>query len=505
MAVEPKVGAPGTRRVVIREDETHTPIRRSWSRRPPVGEQPWPERRRRPPTPREVTSWLQRWMPDWFQLLPWHRELIRALYGQPRPFQAIASIPRGNGKTTIAAALSCFELWGRGERGAQVLHLATSQRQARLCYDTAVAMAEERPELASRAAAHWIGGYERTTVRELGAFMSAMPARGSMRSLQGYTPSLAVVDEVGFIEEEAWVSMAQAVVKRPSALVLGIGTPGYDQSGLMYRMRTLARERPTADFAFCEWSAPDSCEVDDVRAWRKANPAMASGIKNERAMRALLQTSTEHDFRTFQLGQWVGRPSTWLPLGQWASLGRIEAPPEGSEVWLGFDGSATGDATALCWAAEGAVGCVELWERPAAPDWKVPRSEVMDTVRWAFSHWDVRALYADPWGWRSELEQLEREFGDERVVLWPTSSGARFGPAVDRFQVAATTGRLVHDHHPGLARHVQNATVHRTPSGQLLDKPEESKKIDGAIAAILAYHGAETQPAAPVYSERLVY
>lgn len=487
--------------MAIAEEEAG--FRRTWRKKASIGQQPWPQRPHNP-TPAEVARWLRRYLPASFHLLGWYREVLDVLYGRQRPFEAMVSIPRGNGKTTFAAALSLFELFGRGRHDAQVLHLATTQMQARICYDAAVRMVEQVPELWSRAALRWVGGYERLIVRETGSFMMALPTQRP-RALQGYTPSLAVVDEVGFIDEKAWAAMAQATVKQHQSQVLGIGTPGFDESGLMYRMRSRDREQPTPGFSFLEWSAPAGCELRDKQAWRVSNPALGT-VKSERAMAALIETSAEEDFRTFQLGQWVGRAQSWLPTGVWSALERQEAPPEGTTVCLGFDGSASYDSTALCWAAEGAVGAVQVWERPGMGNWKVPREAVLDTIRWAFGHWNVRALYADPWGWRRELQELEREFGPERIIEFPTTP-ARIVPAIDRFQVAVLSGRMAHDHDATLARHIQNAAVRRTAGGLILDKPDAhgSLKIDAAIAAILAYQGLEQVQPEPVYSERVVW
>jgi phage terminase large subunit-like protein len=460
----------------------------------PRGRSPWPDRLSRGgPKPREVIAWLRDWLPaDHFRVIAWYQQVIEELYGPKAPTQAVVSIAKGNGKTTFAAGLGVFELMGRGELQPQVLNIATTSLQARIVYEQAVQMIEAVPELRSRALSRWVAGYTRIEVPQLGGMMQPLPTRDA-RSLQGYTPSFAVVDEIGFVNEASWSAMAQAVVKRRRALVLGIGTPGYDE-GLMWRLRTLARENPHPALLYREYAPAEGAAIDDEREWRRANPGIASGVKSISAMRGVLHTSSESEFRTLQLGQWTKSESKWLPPGSWAGLEKCEPPGDGAEVALGFDGSSSDDSTALCWATANMVGLVELWERPGKAGWQVPRHAVIERIRECFKRWHVRVLAADPYGWQTDLEELSREFGERRVVQYPTNSYRRFAPACDRFFTAVKTEDLRHDHAPGLARHIANAVPRRGPHGTAIDKAyaRAEQKVDAAVAAVVAHEFARS-------------
>src|SRR5699024_2740685 len=62
-------------------------------------------------------------------------------------------------------------------------------------------------------------------------------------------------------------------------------------------------------------------------------------------------TTPEASFRRYRLGQWVGAADSWLPWGAWDECtGDPDLPDEGTTVVLAFDGSASGDSTAL-------IGC----------------------------------------------------------------------------------------------------------------------------------------------------
>jgi phage terminase large subunit-like protein len=84
------------------------------------------------------------------KLRPWQREIIRGVLDEPRPRQALVSIPAGNGKSTLAAALGLYGLLADGVEGAQVLVVASDERQARIIQNTARRMVELDKALSAR-------------------------------------------------------------------------------------------------------------------------------------------------------------------------------------------------------------------------------------------------------------------------------------------------------------------------------------------------------------------
>ena len=66
-----------------------------------------------------------------FILRPWQVEIVAGLFPHPntgkRPRQALCSLPRGNGKSALAAAIALCALFGDGEEGAQVPHRPSSR------------------------------------------------------------------------------------------------------------------------------------------------------------------------------------------------------------------------------------------------------------------------------------------------------------------------------------------------------------------------------------------
>lgn len=422
------------------------------------------------------------------RLRPWQRRIVHEVLS-PGVRQALVSLPRGNGKSFLAACLGLYGLFADGVEGAQVLTVASDERQARIVFNLARRMVELNPELACRVQVFQDKIYLPATDSTL-APLPAEPA-----ALQGWDPSLVVVDELHVVGPDVLEAMQLAAGKRASSLLLAISTPAADTESVMWRLVSYGREHPDdTSFRLVEYAAPDGCRLDDETAWKVANPALGDFLHAD-ALRATLKTIREASFRRYRLGQWVGQVDRWLPWGAWEAV----ADPDrrvsfGERVWMAFDGSASGDSTALIGCTgDGHLFVVGMWEHPADdPRWRVPRGEVTATIDEAFNRFDVVELACDPWGWRSEIETWAKRHGQRRVVEFNTGAAQRMAPATDRLYQAVVTGACSHDGDPRLASHVGNAVAKPTPLGDLVskDKKGSPRKIDGAVASIVAYERA---------------
>ena len=123
------------------------------------------------------------------------------------PRHGLVAIPRGNGKSTLAAALGLYGLLADGVEGAQVLCVASDQRQAEIVFRAARRMVELNPR-----ARRPVQVFQRhsTPAHRLDAV--ALPAEPG--ALQGYDPSLAVVDELHVVTDEVYEAMSAAAGKR---------------------------------------------------------------------------------------------------------------------------------------------------------------------------------------------------------------------------------------------------------------------------------------------------
>lgn len=228
----------------------------------------------------------------------------------------------------------------------------------------------------------------------------------------------------------------------------------------------------------------------------------------------------------FYLNHIVSGEDAWVDLQEWQACGaaaraaRDDEPPaplrDGDLVVLGFDGSIRDDATALvaCRVSDGLLNLLGCWERPPnATDWQVDRVAVDAAFADAMDRYDVAGAYCDPPHFQDYLDRWQAEYGDlmrvkataGRPMEWWTGGGhsRRMVHALERFYEAVRTGDLVHDDHPTLTRHVGNARVRPTRSGDLIGKPFPSSpdKIDAAVAAVIAYEARNDAIAAGVLAD----
>lgn len=422
-----------------------------------------------------------------FILRPWQVEIVKGLYpyGRARPRQGLLSLPRGNGKSALAAVLALYGLYADDVESPQVVIVASNEQTAGHVFKAARRMIELSPALLERT--HILKDAIRTPLNN-GEFVVAA---SKVAALQGFDPSLQIVDELHVVDADVWEAVTSAAGKRPRSLTLAISTPSDSQDSVMHTLVKYGRQGIDASFYLKEYAAPEGCAVDDREAWRIANPALGD-FQHEDALAATLKTTREAAFRRYRLGQWVGAQDTWLPFGAWDKRTTARELKAGEKVCLGFDGSASGDSTALvACTLDGFVSPVGIWNKQE-PGWRVPRAEVTAAVDLAFDRYDVVELAADPWGWRSEIEDWSKRHGERRVVEYNTAYRKRMGPATDRLYAAVMDGSMSHDGDRVLSLHVSQTVAGASAQGAIVSKDSKNspRKIDAAVAAIVAFDRA---------------
>lgn len=176
----------------------------------------------------------------------------------------------------------------------------------------------------------------------------------------------------------------------------------------------------------------------------------------------------------------------------------LPEPPEGTKVCLGFDGSETGDWTAI--KAETIDGLLftprfagrpTIWNPADSPGGRIPRPEVDAAVDHLFGHFDVELMYCDPPLWGTEVDDWALRHGDKRVVRFETYRGIPMHTQLERFVMDVRSDRLKHDGCPITSQHVRNARMaHRKDGRYVLEKPDAARKIDAAVTSVLAHAAA---------------
>lgn len=97
------------------------------------------------------------WAGKRFWLLPWQERIIRDIFGViradgTRQFRtAYIEIPKKQGKSELAAAITLYMLYADNEPSAEVFSAAADRQQASIVYDVAKRMVEMTPALMKRS------------------------------------------------------------------------------------------------------------------------------------------------------------------------------------------------------------------------------------------------------------------------------------------------------------------------------------------------------------------
>lgn len=201
------------------------------------------------------------------------------------------------------------------------------------------------------------------------------------------------------------------------------------------------------------------------------------------------------------LNQVNASEDSWIAPREWdACQGSVKLEP-GDKITLGFDGSKSNDHTALaaCRIEDGAVFLLKSWDPEKCPDGEIPRADVDATVRSAFERYNVVGFRADVHEFESYVDEWGRDFRRKlKVKASPGNPVAfdmrglkkKFALDCEKFLDAVLEGEIVHDGDPALRWYILNC--HRNPTNYdavsvRKESRNSSRKIDGAITAILAF------------------
>jgi phage terminase large subunit-like protein len=329
-------------------------------------------------------------------------------------------------------------------------------------------------------------------------------------SKEGLNPSVVIYDELHAAPNpELYQVMSLGSGTRLDPLLIAITTAGvrYDQTGfesVCYRRYQYGKQVASGEvvdpFFYMCWYGASEARVNEL-GWKslelaaETNPGYGDFLDPDDFVAAQGRVG-ENEYKTKRLNMWVDAVHAWLPQGAWRGCYTdAELAEPGKGVVLGFDGSISGDSTALVAVSVSAnpwIKVIGSWEKPAhfEGEWRVDRAEVKDAIRQACKDYRVREVAADRYEWVDALEELEAE--GIPVVEFPQTL-TRMAPATQRFFEAVTTKRVRHNGDPRLARHLDNAQLKTDSRGSRLSKDARNspRKIDLAVASVMALDRAD--------------
>ncbi|MDH6242533.1 terminase TerL endonuclease subunit [Mycobacterium sp. OTB74] len=419
----------------------------------------------------------------------WIAEILK-----PGIREAVLQAPRGQGKSTLLAAIAVWATFDKCPTGQpQVPIMATTVGQAvRSVYDVALKMVAAEPELADRAHIYRGVATPKIVVPFNGGEM--FPISHDVDGLQGLDPSLGVCDEVGFQPWESWEALSYASGKRTTSLVVGIGTPGTDRSkSALWHLRELHRSGDVPEgFSFTELSAPDDCDYRDEANWLIANPAITEGYLDIKVLRNDVKSKPEATFRMFRLAQWVEGTDCWLGTDgrkTWRDLTSDYQHKPGADTWVGVDVGLARDTTAIV-VGQWNNGVLHTTAKTIAPteSQAVDISAVLHHIRQLDKTYNLVEVAYDP----KHLEMHATMLADEGIpmVEFPQSV-TRMVPACGELYGAILRGEISHDGSADYERQILNGMLAYTDDGFRLTKKKSRGHIDAAIALALCHSRAQ--------------
>jgi phage terminase large subunit-like protein len=421
-----------------------------------------------------------------------------ALDGAP---EVLVLLPRGQGKTTLMAAVAVYHLLT--VEGAAVYCAASSRDQARILFEAAARFARtlEHPNLVIR---HLEIRYceDPARFKEFSRHLRVLAADAPR--LQGLSPTLAIIDELhAHPNAEVYIALKTAQVKNPGSRLVTISTAGHDTRSVLGQLRDKAlaskvtrkgfvTDAQGVDLQMLEWSVPEGANIDDMKIIKRANPASWITVEALRSQRA--STMGEFAFRRYHANQWTSAEEAWLPSGVWARLRTDERPAEGADAWVAVDAALKYDTTACVWATKLDDGRVflqaKVWAaRSDAPHHvlhsggRISNREVKDFIHEELGQrYRLREIVADTRFFDAFLEELADH--GYTVAEFP-QQGAAMKDAWQHMYEAATAGTVCHDGDPVFAQHIDAVAAEPTGYGWRIKPLASWRPIDAACAAAM--------------------
>ncbi len=459
------------------------------------------------------------------ELEGWQRDIMSEALAELDEDEAywravVLLVPKGNGKTSMLAAYAVYEL-AENDGAPEILLCAATDAQAGRLFDAAVRFVKSDPWLSARLVVREHVGL---IVRADGSFGSLRRVSGDSGAAAGYSPSLAICDELADWttprRQRTWAQIASAgQVKRGSARVFVITTAGEphervdgalgrlidanERNGQLERVHralTISRDHESRTLAY-NYCA-DTEDPHDIEAIRAANPASWVSTRDLAAL-SRSATLTPGQFLQLHGCVWASSAGPFVSLEEWRASEVNERLKPGEEITVGFRGGG-GWALVACRRSDGVLFVLGAGDPGIATE----RDRADRTLQHALVSYRVGAVFAaatSEWlslvdGWRLAMDKKQRVV-DVRVDL----HGPRTAQIVDRFRADLASGDIRHAGDRRLSAPVLAAriAVHAHGSNYVTADFEHRVPIAAALAALLAWEAkVTTLPDAP--PQRLV-
>jgi phage terminase large subunit-like protein len=491
------------------------------------------------------------------KLEPWQQFIVWCVYGWKRAdgtrrFRtAYVEIAKGNGKSTMCAALALELLVADGEPGAEVYCAATKKDQAKIVFGEAERMRKASPSLAKAIQSF------RNNLSVPATNSKLEPLGADEDTLDGLNIHGLIVDELHAHKTRAVLDVLRnGTVKRRQPLTWEITTAGSDRTCAGWNEHEYACQildgHVTDDTTFAFIAALDpGDDWEDEKNWAKPNPNLGVNIPmdylRENAVKAKAQPSYRNSFLRFHMNVWTQATTGAISIEKWNECVGYSLEGKDPKILRAEVMASLAASKRRCFAAVDLASKVDLASLVLAfepdkaegawillPWFWMPKDNIADRAREDRVPYDVweregfiagtPGTYIDQDFITAEIVRLRGIFnfsenlesGNPELALdpWNASQFAvdlqNEGFTVVEFRQGYKSmseptksylgmipaKRIAHLGHPVLSWQAGNLMVETDPAGNLKPTKEDpSKKIDGQVASIMALgRGLVTPP-----------
>lgn len=474
-----------------------------------------------------------------FRLEDWQRSFVANIFGWKRKDssnrtvrryrKALLYVPRKNGKTPFAAALSLYVFFCDNEAGQQNYMAAAEREQAGFLFRQARGMVEAEPVLERQCRVYGgsaPAGQSKSIVKNKDiSYLKVISADAV--SKHGQNSHLVVIDELHAqpnreLYDVLTTSLASRNRKQP--LFIMITTADFLRESIcneVYEYACKVRDGIVDDQAFlpCIYEATTDENWKDEKTWRKANPNLGVSVSLDylKAECKVAQETPgyENTFKRLHLNMRTEQDVRWIPLEAWDACAGSPAVHElfGRDCFLGLDLANTNDVASLYavfppitegeawkvwpwyWSHEEAclkrersnrakfMGWVNQGHMSMTPGNVIDYSFIREKVLWVAREFRVIKLAFDPWN----AEQLAVELGLEGIECVKfQQSMTNYNEPCKKLEELLANKRLAHGGHPVTRWMVSNVMARYDGRGYLMPcRKASTEKIDGVMALLM--------------------
>ena len=469
------------------------------------------------------------WAESPFTVAAWEAFILSSVFGWKRKSDnkrrfriAYISVPRKNGKTTLAAGIGLYLFVADNEIGAEIYTAGTKLDQAKIAHSEATRMVK-----ASQSLLKLIGVFKNNLHIE-STQSKYEPLGADADTMDGLNVHGAIIDELHAHKNRLmWDVLDTATTARQQPLLLAITTAGSNRNTICWEQHEYAQKILNGvvkdETFFCFLSSAD--EEDDwtkETTWIKANPNYGISVKPDdlkrKCEKAKQSPASQNAFMRLHLNRWTQQVDRWIDLQVWQENNTkeiSEADLIGRRCYGGLDLSSISDITAWVmvfpddedsdkidvlarlWCPEDRLhdktnryyNDYQTWHRQGflettpgnCIDYSFIKAKILeDAQRFQLVDMNIDRLF--------QAHQISMELIDEGINVVGMGMGyMSFAAPMKEFERRLLARKINHGGNPVLKWMADNVAVSIDPAGNLKpNKAESQGKVDGIVALILA-------------------